>query len=101
MASAGVALVQLFTMADLVSKSTGVPLPAVNQKLQRFATPLGLSAVGMSIIVLFIGSFRYFLVQHALPENKFPTARLPIVFISFGLGAITAIAFGALLSGKA
>jgi len=101
MASAGVALVQLFTMADLVSKSTGVPLPAVNQKLQKFATPLGLSAVGMSIIVLFIGSFRYFLVQHALPENKFPTARLPIVFISFGLGAITAIAFGALLSGKA
>ena len=55
MASAGVALVQLFTMADLVSKSTGVPLPAVNQKMQRFATPLGLSAVGMSIIVLLIG----------------------------------------------
>ena len=46
------------------------------------------------------GSSRYFLVQHALPEDRFPTARLPIVFISFGLGAITAIAFGALLSGK-
>jgi uncharacterized membrane protein YidH (DUF202 family) len=117
MASAGVALVQLFTMADLVSKSTGIPLPDVDQKLQRFAAPLGLSAIAMSIIVLFIGelilfhfslisyirkkgAFRYFLVQHALPENKFPTARLPIVFISFGLGAITATAFGALLSGN-
>ena len=55
MASAGVALVQLFTMADLVSKSTGVPLPAVNQKLQKFAAPLGLAAVAMSIIVLLIG----------------------------------------------
>ena len=55
MASAGVALVQLFTMADLASKSTGVPLPAVNQKLQKFATPLGLLALGMSLIVLLIG----------------------------------------------
>jgi len=100
LASAGVALVQLFTMADLVSKSTGVPLPDVNEKLQKFAAPLGLSAVAMSLVVLFIGTLRYFLVQYALPEDKFPTARLPIVFISFGLGAITAIAFGALLSGK-
>ena len=59
MASAGVALVQLFTMADLVSKSTGVPLPAVNQKLQKFAAPLGLSAVAMSIIVLLIGELLF------------------------------------------
>jgi uncharacterized membrane protein YidH (DUF202 family) len=55
MASAGVALVQLFTISDLVSKSTNVPLPIVNQKLQKFATPLGLSALGMSLIVLLIG----------------------------------------------
>ena len=55
MASAGIALVQLFTIADLVSKSTNVPLPTVNQKLQKFATPLGLSALGMSLIVLLIG----------------------------------------------
>ena len=59
MASAGVALVQLFTMADLVSKSTGVPLPAVNRKLQKFAAPLGLSAVAMSLIVLIIGELLF------------------------------------------
>jgi uncharacterized membrane protein YidH (DUF202 family) len=59
LASAGVALVQLFTMADLVSKSTGIPLPAVNQKLQKFAAPLGLSAVAMSLVVLFIGEFLF------------------------------------------
>ena len=59
MASAGVALVQLFTMANLISKSTGVPLPAVNQRLQKFAAPLGLSAVGMSIIVLLIGELLF------------------------------------------
>ena len=59
MASAGVALVQLFTMADLFSKSTGVPLPVVNQKLQKFAAPLGLSAIAMSIIVLLLGELLF------------------------------------------
>ena len=55
LASAGVALVQLFTMSDLASKSTGIPLPAVNQRLQKFATPLGLSTLAMSLIVLIMG----------------------------------------------
>lgn len=87
-------------MSDLASKSTGIPLPAVNQRLQRFATPLGLLTLGMSLIVLIIGISRYFMIQNALPENRFPVARLPMVFISFCLGAITVIAFGALLSGK-
>ncbi|KAF8800058.1 hypothetical protein BYT27DRAFT_7118316 [Phlegmacium glaucopus] len=100
-ASAGVALIQLFTMSDLASKYSGIPLPVENQRVQKFATPLGLSALGMAMIVLLIGVSRYFLVQHALPENKFPPARLGIAFISFGLGSITTIAFGALLSGKA
>jgi uncharacterized membrane protein YidH (DUF202 family) len=59
LASAGVALIQLFTMADLISKSTGVPLPDVNEKLQRFAAPLGLSAVAMSLVVLFIGELLF------------------------------------------
>ena len=40
------------------------------------------------------------MVQHALKENRFPSTRMPIVFISFGLGAVTAITFGALLSGQ-
>jgi len=94
LAGAGVAFVQLFTMSD--RQYTGVPSPAIT----RFATPLGLSTLGMALIVLMIGVFRYFVVQHALKENKFPSTRIPIVFISFGLGAVTAIAFGALLSGK-
>ena len=55
MASAGVALVQLFTMSELLSKSTGVPLPAFNQRLLKFATPLGLSTLGMALVVLLIG----------------------------------------------
>ena len=57
LASAGVAFVQLFTMSNLVSESTGVRLPAVNQRLQQFSTGLGLSALGMALIVLFIGKF--------------------------------------------
>ena len=52
------------------------------------------------MICILKGVSRYFLIQHALPENKFPPARLAIAFISFGLGAITVTAFGALLNGK-
>ena len=59
LASAGVALVQLFTMADLISRSTGVPLPAVNQKLQKFVIPLGLTALAMALIVLIIGELLF------------------------------------------
>lgn len=58
LAGAGVALVQLFTISDLTSKSTGVPLPAVNRRVQMFAAPLGLSSIGMALIVLLIGKFR-------------------------------------------
>ena len=69
LASAGIALVQLFTMADLVSKSTGEPLPDVNEKLQRFAAPLGLSAVAMSLVVLFIGKLLFF--HDRVPDSFF------------------------------
>ena len=48
LASAGVAFVQLFTMSD-----RSKPTPAIN----RFATPLGLSTLGMALIVLIIGEF--------------------------------------------
>ena len=57
LAGAGVALVQLFTMSSLTSKSTGVPLPAATQRLQKFAAPLGLAAIGLALVVLFTGEF--------------------------------------------
>ena len=73
LASAGVALVQLFTMADLISRSTGVPLPAVNQKLQKFVIPLGLTALAMALIVLIIGEILFFLffLFLFLPDSLF------------------------------
>ena len=73
LASAGVALVQLFTMADLISRSTGVPLPAVNQKLQKFVIPLGLTALAMALIVLIIGEllFIYLFIPFFLPDSLF------------------------------
>ncbi|KAF8148193.1 hypothetical protein B0H34DRAFT_778410 [Crassisporium funariophilum] len=99
LASMGVALVQLFTIAELTSKSTGVPLPDTSKRLQKFARPLGIVAVMFAFIVLMIGVYRFFRVQHALPEKKFPTARFSIVFISFVLGGINVVVFGALLGG--
>ncbi|KJA16285.1 hypothetical protein HYPSUDRAFT_147951 [Hypholoma sublateritium FD-334 SS-4] len=94
LASAGVALVQLFTIADLTSISDS------NRQIQRFARPLGVAMVLFALIMLGIGVYRYFLVQNSLPKQKFPPARLSVALISFILGGITIVLFGALLSAK-
>ncbi|KAF8148214.1 hypothetical protein B0H34DRAFT_634058, partial [Crassisporium funariophilum] len=98
LASTGVALVQLFTIADLTSHSTGVPLPDASRRVQRFARPLGVTTVLFGLIVLLTGLYRYFAIQHALTAGNFPTAQISIAFISFVLGAITVVIFAALLS---
>ncbi|TFK43962.1 hypothetical protein BDQ12DRAFT_675863 [Crucibulum laeve] len=99
LASMGVALVQLFTIADLTS--TGAPsITNASTNLRKFARPLGATTVLIGIIVLVIGFFRYFTVQTALIRGVFPTARSCIVFITFVLSIITTIVFGVLLSGR-
>lgn len=54
-ASAGVALVQLFTIADLTSRNVDVPLSNATLEVQKFARPLGVIAVVFAFIVLMIG----------------------------------------------
>ncbi|KAF8959136.1 hypothetical protein BDZ97DRAFT_1667612 [Flammula alnicola] len=100
LASTGVAIVQLFTIADLTSRNTGVPLTNVNRRVQRFARPLGIMSVLLALIVLIIGVYRYFLIQQALPHQMFPTARLSITFTTFVLGTIVVVIFAALLNGR-
>ncbi|KAH9477305.1 hypothetical protein JR316_0009509 [Psilocybe cubensis] len=97
LASTGVALVQLFTIADLTSWSAYSSTPA-GRRIQRFARPLGVTCIVFALIVLGIAVYRYFKIQHALPEQKFPVARISIAFISFVLGALVVVIFGALLS---
>ncbi|CAE6458792.1 unnamed protein product [Rhizoctonia solani] len=92
-ASTGVALVQLFTIA--AQQPTGTVL--IGAKLQRFARPLGAVIVVIGMAVLALGVNRYFRIQHALTLNKFPPARKTVAFISTVLAAIVAVVFGILV----
>ncbi|KAF9474591.1 hypothetical protein BDN70DRAFT_770017, partial [Pholiota conissans] len=99
-ASAGVALVQLFTIADLTSGDRNEPLTQASRDVQKFARPLGIVAVVFAFTVLVIGLYRYFLIQRALPEQKFPIARVSVAFTSFVLGGVIVTIFAALLKGR-
>ncbi|KAF9534518.1 hypothetical protein CPB83DRAFT_804538 [Crepidotus variabilis] len=96
-ASAGVALVQLFSAA-----SAAVP-PGGNQgthRLHVYIRPLGAGAVVIGLAVLFIGVVRYYTVQAALVKGSFPVARLATAFIATMLTALVTLTFGVLLAGK-
>lgn len=56
LASAGVALVQLFTIADLTSRSRDIPISDSNRQVQRFARPLGVTMVLFALIMLGTGA---------------------------------------------
>ncbi|KAG2144193.1 uncharacterized protein EDB93DRAFT_1228555 [Suillus bovinus] len=98
-ASAGVALVQLFTLSS--STNTNI----YNQR-ERFARPLGAIVVllGFLIIAFYntfssvVGLVRYFMTQAALVRGFFPVARNSIATIAFSLGAVVVIVFGVLVA---
>jgi hypothetical protein len=46
------------------------------------------------------GVARFFAIQSALVQGKFPVARLVIGFISFFLSALIVVVFGILVSGR-
>ncbi|KAF5340560.1 hypothetical protein D9611_007305 [Ephemerocybe angulata] len=100
LASMGVALVQLFAIADITSHVTGGKVPATSPNVQRFARPLGALTIALSLVVLFIGVWRYFKIQFSLPGGYFPVARVSAVFTSFVFTAIVVTIFGAVLSGR-
>lgn len=55
LASTGVALVQLFTIAEVTSRSSNTPLNEMSRKVQRFARPLGVATVLLALVVLGLG----------------------------------------------
>ena len=57
LASTGVALVQLFSIADLNFGQNGVPPSATTRTVHRFAKPLGISAIMLGLIILLVGEF--------------------------------------------
>jgi len=92
-ASAGVALVQLFTL----TASGSVENSGIN--LSKFAKPLGAAIIIFALIILAVGSFRYFSTQSALVRGYFPVARNSITAIAFVLGTLVGIVFAIIIAG--
>ncbi|KAK7464876.1 hypothetical protein VKT23_006084 [Stygiomarasmius scandens] len=99
-ASTGVALVQLFTISVQSNSGNQLIATALSKQIQVFAKPLGSTAVCFGILVLLIGTTRYFTVQSALTQGKFPVARVVIAGMAFILACIVIIVFVILVSGK-
>ncbi|KIM66920.1 hypothetical protein SCLCIDRAFT_1210981 [Scleroderma citrinum Foug A] len=91
-ASAGIALVQLFSLAS--SSSSGTPL----LNAQKYARPLGATVVLFGIAILFLGLARYFTVQAAMLRGYFPVARNTITMLSIALVLLVSVALGILLA---
>jgi len=89
-ASAGVALVQLFT----ISTSSN---PDATRPLRRLIRPLGGTVVIIGLAVLATGGWRYFRVQHALQRGKFPPARRTVGMLTAVLIAVVGVTFGFLV----
>ncbi|KAJ6488736.1 hypothetical protein C8R45DRAFT_992750 [Mycena sanguinolenta] len=93
-ASAGVALTQLFAIYE--------DLPG-NQLLKTafeiYARPVAVCLIVLSLYVLVVGVSRYFDVQVALINGRFPTTRFHVGVIAFSLGAIIAVLFALLIAG--
>ncbi|TFK22829.1 hypothetical protein FA15DRAFT_497873 [Coprinopsis marcescibilis] len=100
LASMGVALVQLFAIADLTRRATGVEPPRQAADLQKFAKPLGALTVIFALVVLLQGLWRYFKIQTSLPTNLFPVARASVAFSTFVFSGIIITIFVAVLSGN-
>ncbi|KAK0200594.1 hypothetical protein DFS33DRAFT_1508906 [Desarmillaria ectypa] len=95
LASIGVALVQLFSIAiNTVSFS---PTSAI---MQGYAKPLGATSVLLALGILAVGASRYFSIQVALTEGKFPVARTVAVIITGCMAALVALLFALVLAAR-
>ncbi|EIW59738.1 uncharacterized protein TRAVEDRAFT_71689 [Trametes versicolor FP-101664 SS1] len=74
MSSAGVGLVQLFSLSASTAHKTD---------LEQFARPLGAVMIGIGLFTLGVGVVRYFLVQNALVRGVYPVARVSTTALSF------------------
>ncbi|KAE8225438.1 hypothetical protein CF319_g1817 [Tilletia indica] len=74
-----------------------------HQHLARLAKPLGASFIGLGIIVLILGSIRYFTVQTILTRGNFLPSRVEISLTALAAGALItaslAIAIGGRITG--
>ncbi|KAK6971975.1 hypothetical protein R3P38DRAFT_3379272 [Favolaschia claudopus] len=97
-AFAAVALLQLLTLSGHTEKAlnqhgivteTESPLT----KLKSYTRPLAAASLVLALFVLILGVYRYFTIQLALTEGKFPATRIPIGVIAFSIGGIICAVF--------
>ncbi|PBK96907.1 hypothetical protein ARMGADRAFT_718502 [Armillaria gallica] len=94
--SVGVAIVQLFS----VSSSASSISPLSSAATQRYARPLGATAISLSLVLLIIGVTRFFSIQNALTKGKYPVARMFIAAITTCMVALIAVIFAFVLAAK-
>ncbi|KAJ7918746.1 hypothetical protein B0H13DRAFT_1606985 [Mycena leptocephala] len=99
-ASTGVALVQLFTISSNTTAGNKLSFIPTTRKLQAWARPLGATMVCFGLVVLALGTIRYFRIQYALTHGMFPVARLTTASITFVLATIVILVFSILLSAR-
>ncbi|KAL5528849.1 hypothetical protein ACEPAG_4823 [Sanghuangporus baumii] len=87
-AAAGVALVQLIAMTP-----TDVSMP-----LETFGKILGAVTEVLGVGIMLIAVFRYFSMQRALIDGKFPPAGAVVWVIVFAMVVITCLTFGLMLA---
>ncbi len=95
LASTGVALVQLFSIST--RNSDGTSFPDANL-LHNYARPLGATAILLGLLVLAIGSARFFIVQEKLTRGVFPVARIVTVGAATSIAALIAVVFALIVA---
>ncbi|KAJ7695113.1 hypothetical protein B0H17DRAFT_1056458 [Mycena rosella] len=99
-ASTGVALVQLFTISSNTTTDNKLAFIPTTRRIQAWARPLGATMVCFGLVILTLGTTRYFRIQTALTKGMFPVARITAAGVTFGLGTIITIVFAILLSAQ-
>ncbi|KAJ7453965.1 hypothetical protein B0H11DRAFT_1875448 [Mycena galericulata] len=92
-ASTGVALVQLFTISSNTTTNDQMSFTPTVRRVQQWARPLGATMVCFGLVVLVLGTIRYFRIQAALTKGMFPVARLTTGSITFVLLSIIIVVF--------
>ncbi|PBK68043.1 hypothetical protein ARMSODRAFT_958561 [Armillaria solidipes] len=99
LASAGVALVQLFSLSSSTTSNVTTFSPT-SRAAHGYARPLGATAIILSLGILGVGMTRYFSIQGALTKGDYPVARAFIAIITACLVALIALLFAFVLVSK-
>ncbi|KAI9792674.1 MAG: hypothetical protein M1816_001773 [Peltula sp. TS41687] len=86
-ASIGIAIIQLFRLnTSFTGREYDSEEGAI--RLRQLGKPIGVTFLGISIVVLFVGFHRYFESQHWIIRGKFPASRLSIFVVTVIAGML-------------